>query len=160
MSLNQNLTLNYDDTSYSGQQDINSTLQAILEKVFPQQINLNDKDSSWFDRFQATSAKPIYFDFSDASTYKYVDTPYVDLTNFNSIDLTYNTSRACYTLVTLIDRNSQSTTLLPVTTLNTGTLSKSLDISNYSGEYMVRLCVYTSAQQTNAQTTLSTAVIK
>lgn len=143
LSLNQNLTLSYDNTSYSGQQDINSTLQAILEKVFPNLIDFNIKPSTYFSSSAyIISYAPIKSYYGGNTTdVGILETPFIDMTSHNIVELgsINNISGQVHNLrlIAIAQDNTQ------VQLLNkdyTTTESENFaDVSSLSGLYKLRL---------------------
>lgn len=84
-ALNQNLTLSYDNTSYSGQQDINSTLQAILDKVYPKEFVISVQPSTFFTQIEGTATTYMPLTMTAPTTGNYnnkVRTITMDLTGY------------------------------------------------------------------------------
>jgi hypothetical protein len=86
LSLNQNLTLSYDNTSYSGSQDINSTLQALLDKVYPKEFVISAQPSTFFTQIEGTTTTYMPLTMTAPTTGNYnnkVRTKTIDLTGYN-----------------------------------------------------------------------------
>ncbi len=143
-ALNQNLTLNYDDSSYSGNQDINSFLQAVLNKLYPKEdININIQPSTFFDSTKTIGTptfNPISIRFNDSSSPKArLATQLFDITAYKTIycDLASSQNAIQFTH-TIYDKNG---TVLHSKTSSSWVTSDSfvIDVSNITGEVYVQI---------------------
>jgi hypothetical protein len=132
-ALNQNLTLSYDNTSYSGQQDINSTLQAILEQVFPSVLNLNDKSSA--DWTQATGSNFTSFNPLKSSNYARAD--YNNLIDYSKYSkIAYTVSKSSNDNLLILEKNEAFPRF---TITGSGVKSGEIDISSVTGFHSIAI---------------------
>lgn len=139
LSLNQNLTLSYDDTSYSGQQDINSTLQAILEKVFPNKYDINALPNGKFEvtdtrgTASVTGYNPLKFSANGSSYIRIRTVDSYDVTNLSQLRIKYtNTGQQAYPPDFIVWVGSVNRTI----PANTETV---IDLSTMSGEQQIQI---------------------
>ena len=139
IQLNQNLTLNYGESSLPSSTTFNEFAQMVLEKLYPKQINLRDY-TDWVATYGTYTDTPLMITsefvqgigyYAELST---VD--YFDFSNSNIDRLSVQSSATGayydnidYTCIELYDRQG--------TRVYQGRINASADLSAYTGEYKV-----------------------
>ena len=146
LSLNQNLTINLEDTSLPSSTTFNELIEMMAEKLYPKQISLKDLPQSSFEVVKGSAEyQPLrlYRNYQQpgTSTYRvFIQTSdYIDLTDFNALSVAYTGSSintqggASGISVFLINKGG--------TSVNAGnpTNGSSVSLANYSGEYKIRI---------------------
>lgn len=146
-ALNQNLTLNYANTSYSGTQDINHFLQAVAEKLYPKVLDIRTKPTN----FWTVSNGAVHSPFSVTSggqgnNYVSIRSQFFDVSDYNKITFDGISSVSGLALssdsaLALKDRNDNILALSHFTVFGTSITSE-CDVSSVVGE--AQLIFYTS----------------
>ena len=125
-ALNQNLTLNYDDSSLPSSTTFNEFAQMVLEKLYPKDINVWKNGT-----FGVQVANGTYRAYSGYNTKQAFS---ISGNNLNS------TITANSVTTTLVTSNKIDLTDLTTIKVITSQTSFNVDISAYTGEYYVCAC--------------------
>ena len=158
-AINQNLTLNYADSSLPSSTTFNEFAQMVLEKLYPKQVNFNALPQNKFlvSRGSATYQPLTMTNSTTAGSYVMCSiqtTEYYDLSAYSTLTMAWNWGvyNTGHMRVYLFDRQGHQTDIGG--SIDGGSANKTIDLSNYNTEYKIAIDFYYEYSQTLTFSTL------